>query len=187
MAGKLTFASTAQERDTISRETGALAVSGPSETRRMLDHLRDGGSAVAVMSPMMTGFRVPDGVPAIFLKEKTRGPTGAETAPWVEIDFTESCPRTGPERLQAEGRRRPGGVDLYPHQQRVVDRLHRSGETVPSPVVHVLDPADMDARIERMIAGKSRVTVVAEAHHIKDPFDAERAPLADADGEDPAP
>ena len=106
MSGLLIFAGSKEAISRIAEERNAFQAQSPADLRGMLDILNMGGVAVASIYELNTGYRIPDG---------------------CDIEFDESCPEAGPERLQAEGRK----LRLYPHQEKLISEMReRVGDTV---------------------------------------------------------
>ena len=83
MNGLLIFAGSKEAIDRIAKERKAYKANGSADIPAMLETLKQGGVAVASIYSVNTGYRIPED---------------------CNIEFDESCPDEGPERLQAEGR-----------------------------------------------------------------------------------
>lgn len=148
MSGLLIFAGSKEAISRIAEERNAFQAQSSADLRGMLDILDKGGVAVASIYGLNTGYRIPAG---------------------CDIEFDESCPEEGPERLQAEGRK----LRLYPHQEKLISemrerigdnvvaqynqnigRTHRAGGPVQ---VQYLKPMDstIDQRIMELLDRKS--------------------------------
>lgn len=197
--GKLIFAANAEERDEIAKKDGVYCVRHIEEVSGMLRHLKEGGTAVGSLEGLALGYNLPLG---------------------TEVEFTDSCPIDGPERIQAEARvGRVGRPSLYPHQQEAMDalgyhrpehlaalqsktaaalssgldpqqhagRIFRPGQrkTSTPEIVMLTDLEAIGERIEASFPEKSApsggMDILAEAHHVKDPFAgaAEAQPVRD--------
>lgn len=95
MSGMLIFAGTKEDVDRIGTARNAFRAQGPDDLVGMLQILQKGGLAVANISSISCGYRIPEG---------------------CEVCFDESCPSTGLVRDQAEAR----VLRLYPHQERAI-------------------------------------------------------------------
>jgi hypothetical protein len=153
MSGLLIFAGSKEAISRIADERNAYKAERGSDLVGMLDILKQGGVAVASIHSLNTGYSLPAG---------------------CDIEFDESCPKEGPERLQAEGRARR----LYPFQDKALhlQAMGRIQRTTPNPkVIRISEPGDEDAaRIISRLSLKAApvkspfdVEIEAEAHHIK--------------------
>ncbi|MFX4299900.1 hypothetical protein [Pseudosulfitobacter pseudonitzschiae] len=154
MSGKLIFAGSKEAVDRIGQESNAFRAHGASDLPGMLDILGKGGLAVANMLTVSAGYRIPEG---------------------CEIDFDESCPSHGAERLQAEGRK----LRLFPHQEEMMaalsDRMaeNTSNDYVQS-IGRTLRPGH-PAGIEMLIPGSQRVDeMIMKRIKVKSPFQGEK-------------
>lgn len=82
MIGKLIFTTAHERHSVLSNNPEALAFTS-DQISEMLRHIKAGGTAVVLMQFVNTGFRLPEG---------------------ATVEFTDGCPKGGPERIQAERR-----------------------------------------------------------------------------------
>lgn len=147
MSGMLIFAGSKEAVDRIGSERNAFRAHDASDLPEMLAILREGGLAVANMNTVSTGYRIPEG---------------------CDIDFDEDCPKDGPHRIQAEGRK----LRLYPHQELMIHQFvgdmrdRRLRDSVPA-TVRFLKPgsAKDDKRILEQLQVKSPFQATSRTDH----------------------
>jgi hypothetical protein len=156
MSGKLVFTADDQEMMLEASRREARGFARPQDLKKMLAHIRDGGTAVASLHKFNMGYSLPEG---------------------ATIEFTEDCEQGTKARLQAEARDRSklGMVKLRPHQKamikavREMDPEELSRRLVGHPVrrTHPMPEIDIEqskGRIHRTGQKPVEVVVLGEAH-----------------------
>jgi len=156
MSGKLVFTADDQEMMLEASRREARGFARPQDLKKMLAHIRDGGTAVASLHKFNMGYSLPEG---------------------ATIEFTEACEQGTAARLQAEARdlSKLGMVKLRPYQEEMIKAVremdpaelsmrlvgHGVRRTHPMPEINIEQSKD---RLHRKGQKPVDVVMLGEAH-----------------------